>query len=353
MKYSDIALKLLITQENLKGKGETEQTNIEYWKKGKLTNAKFWKKNFNKNSFEVEFNEQENLLNQFNLLNKLLKAENDYNQDELEESKEHYEKALKPFKKLFESISGEDGGIICCFDPDWPKINPKVENGSEKPYLFFYKGDLSLLSDLNNNIAVIGLINPEPEIIEREKKLVAQLVNQDLIIVSGLAKGCDAIAHETTLEENGKTIAILPSPLHAISPAENRGLAQQIIEKKGLLITEYYKELNNDKYAVINRLIDRDRLQAMFAKAVILIASYRKGGGDSGSRHAMEKAKSYGLERYVLYNKQTDSNNLQFGLNEDYVNGKSVQILTQKSIEEIKNKPHPMFAQSQQGDLFC
>ncbi len=64
----------------------------------------------------------------------------------------------------------------------------------------------------------------------------------------------------------------------------------------------------------------------------VLIASYRKGEGDSGSRHAFEKAKEYGKKRLVMY-RESDSNDLTFGLNKDYVlqGGKAV------SLNEIKN----------------
>ena len=59
-------------------------------------------------------------------------------------------------------------------------------------------------------------------------------------------------------------------------------------------------------------------MQALFSKAVVLIASYRKGEGDSGSRHAFEKAKEYGKKRLVMY-REKNADDLQFGLNKYYV----------------------------------
>lgn len=235
--------------------------------------------------------------------------------------------------------SNNDEGIICIYDDDFPVINRKVKNNGEKPYLLFYKGDLSLLSNLNKNIAVIGLIDPDEEIINREKDIVKRLVNNDQVIVSGLALGCDTIAHKTCLETNGKTIAILPSQLGKISPAENRDFGEDVVNKGGLLISEYYKDATS-KYEAINRFIERDRLQAMFSKAIILIASYRKGEGDSGSRHAMEAARKYEIERYAMYNSKTDDNNKRFGLNKDLFSIKGidqVKILIPNSINLIKS----------------
>lgn len=57
----------------------------------------------------------------------------------------------------------------------------------------------------------------------------------------------------------------------------------------------------------------------MFAGEILLIASHLPGQGDSGSRHAMEKAKEYGTERFVLYNPLTDEDAPLFALNRNYL----------------------------------
>jgi DNA processing protein len=254
-------------------------------------------------------------------------------------------RVIKTSEKLSSELdtSNSEEGIICAADDNFPVINRKVKNNGDKPYLLFYRGDLSLLSDLNKNIAVIGHIDPDEETIARETDVVKKLVNSGLVIVSGLAIGCDTIAHKTSLETNGKTIAILPSQLGKIYPAKNRNFAEEIVKRGGLLISEYYKEANS-KNEAINRFIERDRLQAMYSKAIVLIASYRKGEGDSGSRHAMEAARKYEIERYAIYNSKTDENNKQFGLNKDLVSSKSinqVKILMPSSIDLIKSIENP------------
>ena len=63
-----------------------------------------------------------------------------------------------------------------------------------------------------------------------------------LVIVSGLALGCDEMAHKACLESNGKTIAILLSKLGKIYPAKNRSLAREIVSRGRLLISEYYED---------------------------------------------------------------------------------------------------------------
>jgi len=275
--------------------------------------------------------------------------------DSIERVKE-YLLGCDDFQKTLEKINfynknaendGQDIGCICKFDDDFPLLKPFTKDDKiPRPYLLFYKGDVSLLKDINHNIAVIGVINPSPEVIQREKKIIYQLCDE-LVILSGLAKGCDTVAHETCLEVSGKTIAILPTPVTGpIYPAINNRLATEIVEKGGLLLSEYYTE-TNDKYEKINRMITRDRLQAMFAKAIILIASYNdRKLGDFGARHAMETARKYGVDRYVMYNSDTDKDNTQFGYNRDlYENG--VKNITVHTINEIKNLPNRNIQKSQ------
>ena len=251
------------------------------------------------------------------------------------------EDILKTKEKLQSLFSGSNElGMICAFDSSFPKINSNVKNNSEKPYLLFYYGDISLLEDLNNNVAVIGLTDPDEEVKTREISVVKEIVKNRMTIVSGLAKGCDSIAHRISVEEKGKTIAILPSPLSNIFPAENRDLAQKIIDTGGLLVTEYLNDPKS-RFEAIDRFVKRDRLQAMFSKAIILIASYRKGEGDSGSRHAMLSAKKYKIDRYALYDKKIDEQDTRFGLNKDLINNDKVKVLKVKSIIEISNLKNP------------
>jgi DNA processing protein len=146
--------------------------------------------------------------------------------------------------------------------------------------------------------------------------VTSEFLKYKATIVSGLALGCDTIAHSTALEQDGKTIAILPSPLDNILPRENVELAERIVKNGGLLISEYYAppKSRND---MISRFVVRDRLQAMFSDAILLAASYAPNnlGNDCGSRHAMEKARVYGIKRGVIYNDNKHHDNPMFDLN--------------------------------------
>jgi len=260
---------------------------------------------------------------------------------------EDFECKKKGFEtKLIQKIEDCCDGFVAIGDKDFPKYRGSVKE-SERPIFLFYKGNLSLLNIENNNITVIGLLNPDEAIEIREQKIVSEIVKRGITIVSGLAFGCDSIAHKQALN-GGKTIAILPSPLNNIMPAKNKGLAFEIVEEGGLLITEYYDE-HKSAMDLSSRYKDRDRLQALFCDTIILAASYAQDSAerwkifdqklDSGARLAMGFAKDYNIHRAVMYDKNIDSNNPMFDLNRQLIaEQKDITILTQKSLEEIINK---------------
>ena len=256
-------------------------------------------------------------------------------------------------------------GLVAIGDSNFPKYRGTVKD-SEKPIFLFYKGDLSLIDFENNNITVIGLLNPDEAIEVREQKIVSEIVKKGITIVSGLALGCDSIAHKQALI-GGKTVAILPSPLYKIMPAQNKSLAFEIVEQGGLLVSEYFDE-HKSAMDLSSRYKDRDRLQALYCDTIILAASYAQDTAerwklfgqklDSGARLAMGFAKDYNVPRAVMYDQNLDSNNPMFDLNRELItDGKSVTVLTQKSLEEIidnieLNKQKAIRQNNFQTDLF-
>ncbi|HQB22787.1 MAG TPA: DNA-processing protein DprA, partial [Bacteroidales bacterium] len=275
------------------------------------------------------------------LLNKTIKGEQT-NEDEFERLKNNFE------NKLLEKFDNElCDGIVALGDKDFPKHRGNVKE-SERPIFLYYKGNIDLLSIDNINITVIGLLNPEGNIEERERKIVAEFVKKGATIVSGLAFGCDSISHQQALDSNGKTVAILPSPLSSIMPVRNKGLAFQIVEEGGLLVTEYGTDFKS-QMELSSRYKERDRLQALFCDTIVLAASYAQNSAerwkifgqklDSGARLAMGYAKDYNIPRAVMYDENIDNNNPMFDLNRDLIKEqKDITIITQDNIPETVKK---------------
>lgn len=86
---------------------------------------------------------------------------------------------------------------------------------------------------------VNGTRNPtrHGEVIAR--RVTEFLVRERVCVVSGLAVGCDSIAHETCVALGGATIAVLAHGLHTVAPATNSRLADAIVDSGGALVTQY------------------------------------------------------------------------------------------------------------------
>lgn len=238
-----------------------------------------------------------------------------------------FERIKSILQQRIQDIQDYVDGITAIGDTDFPHIKGTVRD-SERPIVLYYKGDLSLLHEDKRNIAVIGLLNPDDSTMDEETQVVQHLVKQGYGIVSGLAVGCDSIAHKATLNSQGKTIAILPSSLKNILPTQNKDLAEQIVRSGGLLITEYGRDALSDM-ELRGRYQERDRLQALFSDVIILSASYAKNniGNDSGSRLAMGYAQAYKIPRFVLYQEHRDKNNPKYDLTRQILAEGDVNVL--------------------------
>jgi len=114
----------------------------------------------------------------------------------------------------------------------------RLKNISSPPPILFYRGNNAveiLRSDYF--VSVVGTRNPTAYGKSVTKMIVADLAKRGVVIVSGMARGIDSIAHQTALENNGKTIAVLGCGVDVVYPPENKDLMNEII-KKGIVISE-------------------------------------------------------------------------------------------------------------------
>ena len=170
---------------------------------------------------------------------------------------------------------------------------------SEFPNQLFILNKSNLKLDNNKNIfTIIGTRNNSEESKIITQKITNFLIKKKSIIVSGLAKGIDTIAHQKVVDLEGIAIAILANGLDNIYPSENRKLAKSIL-KNGMLVSEYPFGAKAEKF----RLIERDRIQAMFCNDIVLIESKI----DGGSMHAIKWAKKLN-KRIWCYNLNASGN---------------------------------------------
>ena len=157
------------------------------------------------------------------------------------------------------------------------------------PELLFCKGNIDLLSQ-NKNIAVVGTRKNTFLGKAIATKTTRFLVSSGYVVVSGLALGIDAIAHEECLNCEGKTIAVLVD-VNNVQPIKNRDLADRILKNGGLLISE-----NAPGISITPPLfVKRDRIQTGISLAVFPIETSINGG----TMHAVKAAKQENRLIYV------------------------------------------------------
>ena len=109
---------------------------------------------------------------------------------------------------------------------DYPE---KLRDAAHPVELIYFQGWWDLVD--SRSVAVVGTRKPTPDGIARTRKLVRALVKDDFTIVSGLAAGVDTVAHETAIEEGGRTIAVIGTPLSHTYPRDNAELQRRIAEE--------------------------------------------------------------------------------------------------------------------------
>src|SRR3990167_2175493 len=121
-------------------------------------------------------------------------------------------------------------------DKNYPKPLAHI---ADPPQILYCRGNLNLLN--KTCFAVVGTRKLTSYGKEITQNLVRGLVQAGFVIVSGLAFGIDTVAHQTTLDVGGKTIAVLGGGVSDkdIGPQTNLPLAKNILNNDGLLISEY------------------------------------------------------------------------------------------------------------------
>lgn len=186
------------------------------------------------------------------------------------------EKSLRYADYILEKSEELDIKAITYQDTDFPKplLNTIDETGkSNIPIILYYKGDIKITEQ--QGIAIIGTREPTVEGVKAGTYLGELFAESGYNIVSGLAVGCDTAGHKgALLSSNGKTTAFLAHGLDSVYPEENTNLAEEIVERGGLLLSEYTIGERVNRY----NLVARDRLQAALSVATIVIQTGITGG---------------------------------------------------------------------------
>lgn len=173
-----------------------------------------------------------------------------------------------------------------------PLLPATLLNVDKPPSELYYTGAFPSLLQDTPRLAVVGTRSITPYGQKVTHDIVTRLASQGIVIISGLAYGVDAAAHQAALEANGLTMAVLPGPLDNIAPAGNQWLASQIIDNSGALVSEYPP----GEKAYKHNFVLRNRIVAGLSHALLII----EAGLKSGSHHTAGYALELGLPVMVV-----------------------------------------------------
>ena len=164
----------------------------------------------------------------------------------------------------------EKNGIKPLFyqDPDYPR---RLLQCDDSPMMLYYKGNANL--NTLRVVAIVGTRNITDYGKENCSQLVNDLVDDQVLVVSGLAYGVDTVAHRSAVRAGIPTVGVLGNGMQQIYPAANKKLATEMLVQGGLL-TECLSGTQPDR----ENFPRRNRIIAGMADAVIVIESALKGG---------------------------------------------------------------------------
>lgn len=161
----------------------------------------------------------------------------------------------------------------------------KLKIINRAPKKLYAIGNINLLYE--DSFGIVGSRIVSNYGIECCKYFAKELSLRDIIVVSGMAEGTDTIAHKTTIENSGKTIAVLGSGFNYVFPEENKDLFTKIINNNGLVITEYENNTKPDK----RNFPKRNRIISALSEGILVIEAKHRSGTSITAKYSKNQGK--------------------------------------------------------------
>ncbi len=136
-------------------------------------------------------------------------------------------------ERVMDRINSSGIRVMTWLDADYPRRLKEID---QSPPVLYIKGSINVEDDWA--VAVVGTRRVTPYGRQVASEIAAYLAQNGITVVSGLARGVDAISHQSALQTGGRTIAVLGSGVDVIYPPEHRKLAAEIVEQ-GALVSDY------------------------------------------------------------------------------------------------------------------
>lgn len=172
-------------------------------------------------------------------------------------------------------------------DLEYPSALRDAKNPVE---ILYYQGNLDLLS--SEAVAVVGSRKPTDEGRRRARKIARLLVENGFTVMSGLATGIDAEAHQAAIEAKGRTIAVIGTSLNQAYPKENSELQKQIAEAF-LLVTQvpFYQYSLQDYRRNRGFFPERNKTMSALSQATVIVEASETSGTLIQARAALQQGR--------------------------------------------------------------
>jgi DNA processing protein len=166
----------------------------------------------------------------------------------------------------------DDAGVraLTVFDADYPAPLRRIRDA---PPILYLKGNL-VGREVDRAVACIGTRTPTTFGVRAARSVTHALATAGYSIVSGLALGIDSVCHEAALKAGGHTVAVVANGLDSVYPKSNTGLAKEILEAGGALVSEW--PVGTRVFA--RNLVQRDRLQSGLSRGTVVFQTDVDGG---------------------------------------------------------------------------
>ncbi len=166
---------------------------------------------------------------------------------------------------------------------------PGVDVPEAHEPLVYYAGDIGLVE--RRCVAVVGARKVSPEGAARARRVARELVAAGVVVVSGLAEGVDTNAHEAAIQADGRTIAVIGTPLESAYPARN-GPLQERIYRDHLLVSPFAAGTR----VFPSNFPQRNKVMAALTDATVII----EASDTSGSLHQAAECMPGRLNRWLF-----------------------------------------------------
>jgi len=171
--------------------------------------------------------------------------------------------------------------LVAWGENNYPEILAQIPG---PPLLLYVNGDIEALH--LPSLAIVGSRNPTEGGSRNARDFAKHLASHGFSIVSGLAQGIDAAAHQGALDVGGRTVAFVGNGIDRVYPAGNRKLAHSIVES-GALVSEYRLGAPPERW----HFPERNRLISGLSLGTLVIEAARRSGSLITARLAAEQGR--------------------------------------------------------------